>query len=197
MWQIKLQNLLLCFYWKSYQGNLHQCLSPAFKIIWLSNLQHCLHCWLQEVQWPIYWSDKKTLEDRFKQHLGYVANNINATGTHFNSPGHSRSDMTISVLEKVSRIDRNLRETRESTFIEMFNLTYRGMNKKRWLPDNLQSANKKNFLNKTACFKHEPINSNFLLLLIYDNLYALLVSLSDEDLLKIEINYSLSLRFYV
>ena len=74
---------------------------------------------------------KKTLEDRFKQHLGYVANNINATGTHFNSPGHSRSDMTISVLEKVSRIDRNLRETRESTFIEMFNLTYRGMNKKR------------------------------------------------------------------
>ena len=53
---------------------------------------------------------KKTLEDRFKQHLGYVANNINATGIHFNSPGHSRSDMTISVLEKVSRNDRNLRE---------------------------------------------------------------------------------------
>ena len=74
---------------------------------------------------------KKTLEDRFKQHLGYVANNTNATGIHFNSPGHSRSDMTISVLEKVSRNDRNLRETRESTFIEMFNLTYRGLKKKR------------------------------------------------------------------
>ena len=53
------------------------------------------------------------------------------------------------------------------------------------------------FLNKTACFKHEPINSNLVLFLIYDTLYTLLLSLSDEDLLKIEINYSLSLWFYV
>ena len=73
---------------------------------------------------------KKTLEDRFKQHLGYVANNTQATGTHFNLPAHNISDMTISVLEKVNRIDKALREQRESHFIEQFNLKYKGMNKK-------------------------------------------------------------------
>ena len=73
---------------------------------------------------------KNTLEFRFKQHLGYVATNTQATGTHFNSPGHTRSDMTISVLEKVNRVDRTLGEQRKSHFIEEFNLVYRGMNKK-------------------------------------------------------------------
>ena len=104
-------------------------------------------------------------------------------------------DMSISVLEKVDRIDKSLRETRESTFIEMFNLVYMGMNKKSWLLDNLQSANKIFFL--ISCIGHEPQNSNLVLFLIYVNLYVLLLSLSDEDLLKIEINYSLSLWFYV
>ena len=73
---------------------------------------------------------KHTLEHRFKQHLGYVATNTQATGIHFNGPGHNVSDMTISVLEKVNRVDRSLREQRESHFIEEFNLKYKGMNKK-------------------------------------------------------------------
>ena len=77
-------------------------------------------------------------------------------------------DMSISVLEKVDRIDKSLRETRESTFIEMFNLVYMGMNKKSWLLDNLQSANKIFFL--ISCIGHEPQNSNLVLFLIYVNL---------------------------
>ena len=58
----------------------------------------------------IKWKDqyigqtKKTLEDRFKQHLSYVANNMQATGQHFNQPSHNSSHMTISVLEKVHQI---------------------------------------------------------------------------------------------
>ena len=59
-----------------------------------------------------------------------MANNTQATGTHFNLPAHNISDMTISVLEKVNRIDKALREQRESHFIEQFNLKYKGMNKK-------------------------------------------------------------------
>ena len=74
---------------------------------------------------------KKTLEDRFKQHLSYVANNTQATGQHFNLPSHNSSHMTISVLEKVHQIDRAHREDRESHWIMRFNLKYKGMNKKR------------------------------------------------------------------
>ena len=72
----------------------------------------------------------KSLEDRFKQHLGYVVNNTQATGQHFNSPGHNSSHMTISVLEKVHQISKLHREQRESHWIERFNLKYKGMNKK-------------------------------------------------------------------
>ena len=74
----------------------------------------------------------KSLEDRFKQHLGYVVNNTQATGQHFNSPGHNSSHMTISVLEKVHQISKLHREQRESHWIERFNLKYKGMNKKSW-----------------------------------------------------------------
>ena len=73
----------------------------------------------------------KTLEKRFKNHLGYVANNTQATGQHFNQPGHNSSHMTISVLEKVHQKNRHSREVRESQWIEAFNLKYQGMNKKR------------------------------------------------------------------
>ena len=71
-----------------------------------------------------------TLEKRFKEHLGYVANNTQATGTHFNLPGHNSSHMTISVLEKVHQKTKLHREQRESHWIAEFNLKYKGMNKK-------------------------------------------------------------------
>ena len=73
---------------------------------------------------------KNTLEKRFKQHLGYVANNTQATGQHFNLPTHNSSHMTISVLEKVHQKTRHHREQRESHWIEKFNTKYKGMNKK-------------------------------------------------------------------
>ena len=80
----------------------------------------------------MYRTNQKTLEDRFKQHLSYVANNTQATAQHFNQPSHNSSHMTISVLEKVHQIDRAHREDRESHWIMRFNLKYKGMNKKRW-----------------------------------------------------------------
>ena len=73
---------------------------------------------------------KFTLEKRFKEHLGYVANNTQATGQHFNLPNHNSSHMTISVLEKVHQKTRHHREQRESFWIGKFNLKYKGMNKK-------------------------------------------------------------------
>jgi len=47
-------------------------------------------------------TSKKSLQDRFANHRGYVANKdfSQATGRHFNSRGHSISDMTVVIVEK-------------------------------------------------------------------------------------------------
>ena len=76
---------------------------------------------------------KKTLGDRFANHRGYVNNkNLDkATGAHFNLPGHSVSDMTISVIEKVRRTDGNYREERESMHIRDFRAKHSGLNRKK------------------------------------------------------------------
>ena len=60
---------------------------------------------------------EKSLGVRFGQHKGYVRNKKmeKATGYHFNQPGHSMSDMRISVMEKLWSDDCHMRETRETT----------------------------------------------------------------------------------
>ena len=37
----------------------------------------------------------RSLRERFSQHCGYVDRNTEATGRHFNLPGHSNSDMSV------------------------------------------------------------------------------------------------------
>ena len=54
-----------------------------------------------------------------------------ATGAHFNLPGHNIEHMTFSVLEKINNNNPQYRKARESHFIEKFNLKYAGMNVKR------------------------------------------------------------------
>ena len=52
-----------------------------------------------------------------------------ATGEHFNSPGHSLSDLSIVVLEKVRSTDDLYRKEREKYFIRKFNTFYQGLNR--------------------------------------------------------------------
>ena len=54
-----------------------------------------------------------------------------ATGYHFNLPGHSVSDMTITIIEKLRRTDDAYREARESMYIKLFKAKWSGMNRKR------------------------------------------------------------------
>ena len=43
-----------------------------------------------------------SIKNRIGQHMGYIRNKVlnQATGHHFNSPGHSVSDMEFTVLEQ-------------------------------------------------------------------------------------------------
>ena len=76
----------------------------------------------------------RTLAKRFSEHQGYVRNKklSEATGSHFNEPGHQMSDMKITVLEKVHNRSRAVREQRESMFIREFETEYKGLNKNKW-----------------------------------------------------------------
>ena len=77
---------------------------------------------------------ERSLQYRFSEHKGYVINKhlAKATGAHFNLPGHSVSDMTVTILEKVHSMDPLVRKEREELFIRKFNSKYRGINKK-WI----------------------------------------------------------------
>ena len=110
-------------------------------------LVHCKKCNDQYVG-----ETEKTLEHRFSQHLGYVDNKDyrQATGRHFNLPGHNKSHMSITVLESINTDDPAYRKEREREFIEQFKLKYRGMNRKRWLCANCNE----NFFSHNQILKH-------------------------------------------
>ena len=58
-------------------------------------------------------------------------NHLNkATGYHFNQKGHSVSDMSVSILEKVYNRDERFRKEREKFYILKMNTKYKGMNRK-------------------------------------------------------------------
>ena len=78
------------------------------------------------------WETDRTLQSRFLEHRGYVANQhlAKATGHHFNLPGHSIADMEVTILEKIFSLDAQFRKAREKIHIQNFNTKYKGMNQK-------------------------------------------------------------------
>ena len=88
----------------------------------------CKKCGMQYIG-----ESQNSMKERFSDHVGYVRRKeINkATGQHFNLPGHSQSDMTVSVLERIHSQHPQYRKTRESFHIEQFELLSKGINRKR------------------------------------------------------------------
>ena len=74
---------------------------------------------------------ERTICERFSDHRGYIKQKIlsQPTGSHFNMPGHTLSDMKVTVVEKVKKTDKIYRKERERYFIRYFNAFYDGMNR--------------------------------------------------------------------
>ena len=74
---------------------------------------------------------KRNLRHRFGEHRGYVTNNHTeqATGAHYNLPGHSVENMKITILEKVKSMSDSYRKERELYFINKLNTYYQGLNR--------------------------------------------------------------------
>ena len=94
------------------------------------NLCYAITCSVANCKQQYIGQTHRSLKERFREHLRYVDIDREATGKHFNLPGHSKSDMTVTVLEKVHSRDVWLREEKESDFIRNCNSFYKGMNKK-------------------------------------------------------------------
>ena len=63
---------------------------------------------------------KNSLHERLNQHRGYVTRKAqDATGRHFDLPGHKLSDMNISVLKKVKCNDPMYIKERERYHIRL------------------------------------------------------------------------------
>ena len=75
-------------------------------------------------------SDRK-IRNRLSEHIGYIrTKKLNmATGAHFNSPGHSTSNLTLTIIENVKNCDPNYRKEREKYLIYKFNTFYKSLNR--------------------------------------------------------------------
>ena len=73
---------------------------------------------------------KNSLRERFGQRANYVDRNTEATGRHFNLPGHSKWDMRVTIVEKIHTKEVWLREEIESMHIRNAKTYYEGINLK-------------------------------------------------------------------
>ena len=94
------------------------------------NLVYAISCGVARCRQQYIGQTSKSLKERLQQHLGYVNRNVEATGRHFNLPGHDKSDLKITVVEKIHDRDIWVREEVESMHIRKANTFYKGINLK-------------------------------------------------------------------
>ena len=95
-----------------------------------SNLIYLIECNKENCKTRYIGETGRTLQNRIADHRGYVINeHLNtATGFHFNTPGHSVSNLTVTIIEKVRKSDESYRKQREKYHINKFNTYYKGLN---------------------------------------------------------------------
>ena len=94
------------------------------------NIVYMIKCTKENCKENIYIGEsERSLKDRISEHIQYIKSNNRkqATGFHFNLPGHSLHDMKVSGIEQPK--DTEYRKERESYIIRKFNSYYSGMNR--------------------------------------------------------------------
>ena len=103
------------------------------------NVVYCITCAKCDKQY--IGETEKPAAFRFSQHRGYVNNfqqhkeagkRIEATGEHFNLPGHSGvKDMKFQIIEKVFQKSKAVRLVRERKYIQEFQSEHLGINRNK------------------------------------------------------------------
>jgi hypothetical protein len=97
------------------------------------NLVYAIYCIKGNCRQVYIGETKRMLKSRVADHRGYVANKVTsqATGEHFNLPGHSLADLRVSVIEQTARKGSEYRKEREHYHIRKFNTFHNGINKQK------------------------------------------------------------------
>ena len=96
------------------------------------NIVYLIHCDIEHCKDNNYIGEsEREFHERISEHRGYIFRNDSryATGEHFNRPGHSLSNMKVSIIEKVKSFYPLYRKEREKYFIRKFNSYHKGMNR--------------------------------------------------------------------
>ena len=95
-----------------------------------SNIVYLIECNKEQCKKRYIGETGRTLQCRIADHRGYIVNeNLNtATGHHFNTPGHSVSNLRVTIIEKVKTNDESYRKIREKYHINKFDTYHRGLN---------------------------------------------------------------------
>ena len=96
----------------------------------IANYIYLIECMKEDCNMKYVGETRRSMKFRLAEHRGYVNNNVDTpTGEHFNLPGHSLSDLRVSILEKVRSKDDMYRKERERYFIRKFYTYYKGLNR--------------------------------------------------------------------
>ena len=96
-----------------------------------NNIVYMIECKKDTCKQRYIGQSGQNFASRIAQHRGYIQNRKfnQPTGYHFNQPGHSVSDMSVTILEKVKYRDKLYRREREKYPINKFDTYKNGMNK--------------------------------------------------------------------
>ena len=72
-----------------------------------SNIAYLIECKKEQCKECYIGESSRPLKERVKEHVDYIKRLFptQATGQHFNMPGHDLSNMTITIIEKVYKYD--------------------------------------------------------------------------------------------
>ena len=95
------------------------------------NVIYLIECKKENCKLRYIGETERKLKERIADHKQYTKSIVptQATGEHFNLPGHSLSDITVTIIEKVKQNDENYRKEREKMHIRKFNTYYKGINR--------------------------------------------------------------------
>ena len=95
------------------------------------NIVYLIECDKENCKERYIGESSRSIKERIKEHSSYIKSIFptQATGLHFNLPGHSLGNMKMNILEKVAKNDDMYRQERERHLIRKFNTFYHGINR--------------------------------------------------------------------
>ena len=97
-----------------------------------SNIVYLLECTIETCKMRYIGESGREFRERISEHRGYIFNKKfnQATGEHFNLPGHGLHNLKCTIIEQVKKNCILYRKEREKYFIRKFNTYHNGLNKK-------------------------------------------------------------------